>query len=86
MLFTGIFAKKNISIFPKVPEQRALAIRFCRSKLVILLPIRLEVRRMTFTILDYPYLNASSLASGWILTLSIILNRHGNSISQRAKG
>ena len=29
--------------------------RFCRSKLVILLPIRLGVRRMTFAIRDHPY-------------------------------
>ena len=55
VLFTGIFAKKNVSIFSKVPEQRALAIRFCRSKLVISLPIRLGVRRMTFAKRDHPY-------------------------------
>ena len=29
--------------------------RFCRSKLVILLPIRLGARRMTFAIRDHPF-------------------------------
>ena len=85
MALTSIFEKENVSIFLKVPEQRALAIWFCRSKLLILLTIRLGARRMTFAIPDPTYENVSSLASGWILILSIILNRHGGSIAPMVK-